>query len=224
MRRVLLALVAGLFVGLATSTTASAADFRSDPRVTAAVAAWKTNHVYVDPLFAGSEGFEAEPLGQLADRIAKAPVPVYVAALPTGQWFPEKDDVVRLAGWLAVTNDKPGLYLVLDGHSTSGAAHLVAIGIPRTTYATSSNATAADEVATYLDQVEVGDRYERSAARSEPLPELPERTYEPDRFTPAKAIGNGLGGFTIGLLGGGILALPVLGLAALVARRRGGLL
>ncbi|QNE19631.1 hypothetical protein F1D05_19055 [Kribbella qitaiheensis] len=222
MRRVLLALVAGLFVVLGTVTTASAADFRSDPRVVAAVQGWKTNPVYVDPLFAGSEGFEDEPLRQLAERISKAPVPVYVAALPTGQWFPEHDDAIQLAGWLAVTNGKPGLYLVLDGHSTSGTAHLVAVRSPGTTYAMSSKATAADEVATYLDEVKVSDRYEPRVARTTPLPEEPERTYEPEPFTPGKAIGNGFGGFTIGLLGGSILALPVLGLAALVARRREG--
>jgi hypothetical protein len=223
MKRVLLALVAGLVVVLGTGATASAADFRSDPRVLAAVAGWKTNPVYVDPLIAGSDGFGAEPLRQLAERISKAPVPVYVAALPTGRWFPEKDDAVRLAGWLAVANGKPGLYLVLDGYSTSGAAHLVAVRGPDTTYATSSKATAADEVATYLDAVRVSDRYEPSAARTTPLPEEPEPTYEPDPpFTARTAITNGLGGFTIGLLGGAILALPVLGVAALVARRRGG--
>ncbi|TDU90148.1 hypothetical protein EV138_3732 [Kribbella voronezhensis] len=221
MRRLLLALAAGLLVVL-TTTTPAHADFRSDPRVTAAVAAWKTNRVYVDPLFAGSEGFEAESVRQVAALIARAPVPVYAAALPTGPWFPEKEDVVQLAGWLAVANGKPGLYLVLDQHSTSGAAHLIAVRSPRTTYATSSKATAADEVAAYLEEVEVDDSYQPRAARTTPLPDEPEPTYEPEPFTPAKAIGNGLGGFTLGLLGGAILALPVLGLAALVARRREG--
>ena len=222
MKRVLLALVAGVLVVLGASPIARAADFRSDPRVVAAVAGWKTNPVYVDPLFAGTDAYTAEVLRQVAGRIAEAPVPVYVAALPAGLWFPEKDDDVLLAGWLAAANGKPGIYILLGGQTTSGTAQLVHARTPGTTYARTSRPTAADEVAAFLDGVKVDDRYEARVARTEPLPVEPEPTYEPDRFTLGNAISNGLGGLTLGLLGGGILALPVLGLAALVARRRGG--
>lgn len=217
----LLSLLAGLFVLLGTATPASAADFRSDPRVVAAVATWKTSPLYVDPLYAGSKGFSPEQVQQAVSRIAKAPVPVFVAVLPTGTWFPEQKDTVRLAGWLAVTNGKPGIYVVVDNYTATGVDHLVKVRMQGRTYKDSSASTVADQVSTYLDTVELTD-YGAVPARTDALPDRPEPTYEPEKFTTGKAIGNGLGGFTLGLIGGSLLALPVLGLAAFVARRRGG--
>ena len=218
----LLALLGGLLSFFGTATPASATDFKSDPRVTAAVTAWKTSPMYVDPLYAGSKGFSAEQVQQAVDRIATAPVPVFVAVLPTGTWFPEKGDTALLAGWLAVTNGKPGVYLVVDDYTTTGVDHLLKVRNPGRTYKDSSDSTVADQVGAHLDAVKLSDQAVAEPARTEPLPEQPERTYVPERFTAGKAIGNGLGGFTLGLMGGAILALPVLGLAALVARRRGG--
>ena len=217
-----LSLVAGLLVLFGTATPASATDFRSDPRVTAAVAAWKMSPMYVDPLYAGSKGFSAEQVQQAVDRIAAAPVPVFVAVLPTGTWFPEKKDTTLLAGRLAATNGKPGIYLVVDDYTTTGVDHLVKAWNPGQTYKNSSDSTVADQVGAHLDAVKLSEEAEAEPARTEPLPDRPERTFEPERFTAGKAIGNGFGGFTLGLMGGAILALPVLGLAALVARRRGG--
>jgi hypothetical protein len=217
-----LSLVTGLLVLFGTATPASATDFRSDPRVTAAVAAWKTSPLYVDPLYAGSKGFSAEQVQQAVGRIATAPVPVFVAVLPTGSWFPEKKDAPLLAGWLAATNGKPGIYLVMDGYATIGVDHLVKVRTPGWTYKDSPYSTVAEQVGAFLDAVEPSERADDEPARTAALPEQPEPTYEPERYTAGEAIGTGLAGFTLGLMGGAILALPVLGLAALVAGRRGG--
>ena len=76
MKRLALILLTGLAVFVGGGLTASAADFPTDPRVTAAVAAWKTKPVYVDPLYAEYVGTQDQ---QLAERIATAPAPVFVA-------------------------------------------------------------------------------------------------------------------------------------------------
>ncbi|GAA0959949.1 hypothetical protein GCM10009554_74310 [Kribbella koreensis] len=194
---------------------AAAAEVPTDPRVTAAVAAWKSTPLYVDPLYSS-----VDTTG-VVERVSSAQVPVYVALLPTGTWFQEKGDTVRLAGWLAVSNGKPGLYLVVDGYTVVGAAHLVAASTYGTTYATKDESVAG-QVGDYLDSVRFNDRYDKDPARTAALPVEPKRSYSEDRFTVKSAIGNSLGGLTLGLLGGALLALPVLGLAAMVAHRRGG--
>ena len=218
MKRLALILVTGLAVFFGGGLTASAADFPTVPRVTAAVAAWKTEPVYVDPLYAEYVGTQDQ---QMAERIATAPAPVFVAVLPTGTWFQEKDDTERLAGWLAVTNGKPGIYVVMDGTATTGVAHLVGARAPFDTFASSKTALT-DQLSQYLEHLQLSDRVKVKPARTAELPTAPERTYERERFTVGKAIGNGIGGMTIGLMGGALLAGIVLGLAALVASRRGG--
>ncbi|WP_328330872.1 hypothetical protein OHA70_09930 [Kribbella sp. NBC_00382] len=218
MKRLGLLVLAGLFLFFTSVLPASAAGIPSDPRVTAAVAAWKTTPLYVDPLYSSLD------TKGVVERVSSAQVPVYVALVPTGTWFQEKGDTVLLAGWLAAANGKPGIYLVVDGYTVMGAAHLVAAqAYGSATYATKDESVAG-QVGDYLDTVRFSDRYEKEPARTTPQPPRPERTYDrdEDRFTVKSAIGNSLGGLTLGLLGGALLAVPVLGLAALVAHRRGG--
>ncbi|NEA36107.1 hypothetical protein [Streptomyces sp. SID13031] len=216
MRRLLLLVLAGLFLFFTSVVPASAAEVPTDLRVTAAVAAWKSTPLYVDPQY-GSMDTKG-----VVERLASAEVPVYVAVLPTGAWFQEKGDTVRLAGWLAVSNGKPGLYLVVDDSTVIGATHLIAASSPGTTYA-ARDESLAGQVGDYLDATTVNDRYEKKPARTAARPPTSEPSYERDnRFTAKSAIGNSLGGLTLGLLGGAILATPVLGLAALIAHRRGG--
>ncbi|MFI5709975.1 hypothetical protein [Kribbella sp. NPDC051620] len=214
MKRFGLLVLASLFLF---AVPAAAAEVPADPRVAAAVAAWKSTPLYVDPLY------NSVDTTGVVERVASAQVPVYVALLPTGTWFQEKGDTVRLAGWLAVSNGKPGLYLVVDDYTVVGATHLVAASTYGTTYATKDESLAG-RVGDYLDSVRFDDRYDKDPARTAALPVEPEASYDDDddRFTVKSAIGNSLGGLTLGLLGGALLALPVLGLAALVAHRRGG--
>jgi hypothetical protein len=216
-KRLGLLVLAGLFLFFTSVLPAAATEVPSDPRVTAAVAAWKSTPLYVDPLYSSVD------TKGVVERLASAQVPVYVALLPTGSWFQEKGDTVRLAGWLAVSNGKPGLYLVVDGYTVIGAAHLIAASTYGTTYATKDESVAG-QVGDYLDTVRFNDRYDKDPARTAALPVEPEPSYDrdDDRFTVKSAVGNSLGGLTLGLLGGALLALPVLGLAALVAHRRGG--
>jgi hypothetical protein len=216
-KRLGLLVLAGLFLFFTSVLPAAAAEVPTDPRLTAAVAAWKTTPLYVDPLYSS-----VDTTG-VVQRIASAQVPVYVAVLPTGTWFQEKGDTVRLAGWLAVSNGKPGLYLVVDGYTVVGAAHLIAARTYGTTYATKDESVAG-QVGDYLDTVRFNDRYDKDPARTAALPVEPESSSndDDDRFTVKSAIGNSLGGLALGLLGGALLAVPVLGLAALVAHRRGG--
>lgn len=191
----------------------------TDPRITAAVAAWKDQPVYVDPQYA--EEVDAAQVEKMVARIATSPVPVFVAVVPTGEWYQEKGDTALLAGWMAAANGKPGLYLVLEDYLTTGVDHLVKAYAPRTGYV-DSKASPADQLSKYLDDVKVGDRYEAEPARTTPLPPREDRPSEPERFTLGKAIGNGVGGAVIGLMGGALLAGVVLVVAALVARRGGG--
>lgn len=216
MRRLALLLLAA--VGLMVCAPANAWSIPTDPRVTAAVASWKTDSVYVDPQYAGIVN---EHLPAMRDRIGKSSMAVFVAVVPSGSWFQEKGDVALLAGWLATANAKPGLYLVMDGDNTTGVEHLVHASGPGHTYA-GSRESIAQQLTEYLDAVRLSDRYDAEPARTEPLPPREEPTYVREKFTVGKAIGNGVGGVVFGLFGGALLAGCVLVLAALVARRGGG--
>ena len=121
MKRLALILLATIFLG--GGLTASAA-LPADPRVTAAVAAWKTELLYVDPLYAEYVGTQDQQMRR-ADRDRTRRRCSSRSCRPA-TWFQEKDDTERLAGWLAVTNGKPGMYVVMDGTATTGVAHLVA--------------------------------------------------------------------------------------------------
>jgi hypothetical protein len=197
------------FVGLPSSAWA----VPTDPRITAAVETWEYKPLYVDPQYSSLVGSQE---AQVIQRLRDFGVPVYVAAMPTGTWFQEKGDTELLAGWLAAANGKAGIYLVMDGSNTTGVAHEVHAWGPRSTWG-GADESLDDQLATYLDRVKVGDRYEAEPARTEPLPPAPERTSSRERFTAGKAIGNGVGGGVLGLVGGAILAGGVLGVAALVA-------
>lgn len=213
-----LALLLAVIALLVSVPATASAKIPTDPRITAAVAAWTTTTVYVDPQYTSLVGDQVQPM---VERIQKAELPVFVAVLPTGTWFQEKGDTELLAGWLATANGKPGIYLVMDGNTTYGAEHLVRTDDPGHTYSTSKE-SMAQQLSEYLDAVRVRDRWEPSAARTEPLPPREKPTYTPERFTTGDAIGNGVGGLFLGLFGGALLAVCVLGLAALVAPRGGG--
>ncbi|MEV6284292.1 hypothetical protein [Kribbella sp. NPDC051770] len=190
----------------------------TDPRITAAVAAWKDQPVYVDPQYTSAYADQVEAMQA---RIATSPVPVYVAVVPTGTWYLEKGDTELLAGWLATANGKPGLYLVMEDWIATGIEHQVHAWGPSRTYGDSKQ-TPAQLLGEYLDEVKVNDRYDADPARTEPLPPREDGPDSPpERFTVGKAIGNGVGGGLIGLMGGALVAALVLGLAALVARRGG---
>ncbi|WP_432943158.1 hypothetical protein ACQPXM_39815 [Kribbella sp. CA-253562] len=191
----------------------------TDPRITAAVAAWKDQPVYVDPQY--DSQYSYDQVAAMRSRIASMDLPVYVAVVPTGAWFQEKGDTELLAGWLATANGKPGIYVVMDDYLTTGVEHLVPVYAPSRGYG-SSKESKSQQLSDYLDEVETGDRYKAKPARTEPLPPREERDSPPERFTVGKAIGNGVGGVVIGLMGGALLAAIVLGVAALVAVRRGG--
>lgn len=216
MRRLALLLLAA--VGLMLIAPSTAWSIPADPRVTAAVEAWKTGPVYVDPQYAQTADGQ---LDGMVERLGKSNLSVYVAVVPSGAWFQEKGDTALLAGWLANANAKPGLYLVMDGDTTTGVDHLVHAAGPGHTYGLSKD-SLVQQLSEYLDGVRVSDRYDAEPARTKPLPPGKERTYEREKFTVGKAIGNGLGGVALGLFGGALLAGCVLGVAALVARRAGG--
>lgn len=208
-------LLLATMIALWLPVTASAAQ-PADPRIDAAVAAWAHQPLFVDPDFASIVDD-----GPLLRVVGAAPVPVYVAVVPTGKWFPEKSDTALLAGRLAVHNGKPGVYVVMTGDTTYGVAHEVAARAAGDTWA-NPDQSMSGQLTDYLAELRVGDRYVREPARTEPLPPEPETTYPEDRFTVGKAIGNGVGGGALGLLGGALLAGLVLGVAAVVAGRRGG--
>ncbi|WP_233712410.1 hypothetical protein [Kribbella turkmenica] len=200
------------------SGTAWAAD-PPDPRITAATAAWANDPLYVDPDY--TSVVDATQAAEMLRAIESAPVPVYVAVVPTGEWFPEEGDTELLAGRLAAANGKPGVYVVMDGTTTYGTEHEVKAYARASDYA-EANQSMGSQLADYLANVKADDRYDAKPARTEPLPPRPERTSEPDRFTTRDAIGNGLGGGVLGLMSGALLAGVVLGVAAMVARRAGG--
>ncbi|GAA1541740.1 hypothetical protein [Kribbella lupini] len=191
----------------------------ADPRITAAVAAWRDQPVYVDPQYA--EEVDAAQVEKMVARIATSPVPVFVAVVPAGTWYQEKGDEALLAGWMAAANGKPGMYLVVNDSITTGVDHLVTASGPGRVYGRSDDDAAA-QVSEYVDMIKLSDRYEPEPARTTPLPPREDRPSEPERFTLGKAIGNGVGGAVIGLMGGALLAAVVLGVAAVTARRGGG--
>lgn len=216
MRRALLLLLATILWAV---PSAAWATVPADPRVTAAAAAWATQPLYVDPDYASL--VDATQTAELLREIGAAPVPVYVAVVPTGQWFPEKDDTALLAGWLAAARQKPGLYVVMDGDMTYGVEHRIAAWtIDR--MPGKARESMSSQLSAFLGKIKVGDQYGAKPARTEPYPPRPEPTYPAERFTVGKAIGNGAGGGVLGLLAGALLAGVVLGVAALVARRGGG--
>ncbi|WP_329004301.1 hypothetical protein OHA18_12985 [Kribbella sp. NBC_00709] len=212
MRRLVLLLMATVFALTGTAWAATP----TDPRIAAATAAWAKDGLYVDPDFTSiADGNE------MLRVIAAAKTPVYVAVVPTGAWFPEKGDASLLAGRLAAANGKPGVYIVMDGDTTYGVAHEVAAYAPDSTWR-DKDETLSAQLSAYLDEIELNDRYSPEPARTEPLPTEPDPSYPAERFTVGKAIGNGLGGGLLGLIGGSILAGIVLIVAAIAARRRKG--
>jgi hypothetical protein len=215
MRRVVL-LLAAIFVFL---TGTAWAAVPQDPRITAATAAWATQPLYVDPDYTSL--VEATQSAEMLRRMEAAPVPVYVAVVPHGEWFREGGDTEMLAGWLAAANGEPGLYVVMDGTATYGVEHEIAAYAPSWDYATSKQSMSG-QLSDYLDDVEKDDRYNAKPARTEPLPPRPTTRSEPEPFTTRDAIGNGVGGGVIGLMGGAVLAGVVLGVAAMVSRGPGG--
>jgi hypothetical protein len=213
MKRVLRLLVTTVFALTATASAEAAwAATPTDPRVAAATKAWATHGLYVDPDFVSiADGNE------MLRAIGRAKVPVFVAVVPTGHWFPEQGDPNLLAGRLAAANGKPGVYVVMDGFSSYGAVNQLAAYAPDTTYSTKDEQLSA-QLADYLAEVKLDDDYPAEAARTEPLPTEPESTEPEERFTVRKAIGNGAGGGLVGLIGGFILGGIVLIVAALVTR------
>ncbi|WP_433163510.1 hypothetical protein [Kribbella sp. CA-247076] len=190
-----------------------------DSRITAATAAWSSRPLYVDPDYTSL--VDETQTAEMLRAMSSVQVPVYVAVVPTGDWFPEEGDTALLAGRLAAANGKPGVYVVMDGSTTYGVEHEVKVYAPSSSYAEAKQSMGS-QLTDYLADVKVDDRYEAKPARTEPLPPRPESTSEPDRFTTRDAIGNGLGGGVLGLMGGALLAGVVLAVAAMVARRSGG--
>lgn len=219
MKRLVLLLAATVLALSVPAAAAHPAAVPSDPRVTAAVEAWTKQPLYVDPRY--SSTVSAGDAAQMLATIRSAPVPVFVAVVPTGEWFQEKGDTRLLAGWLATANRQRGVYVVMEGRITRGVDHLLRAYAPSATYG-SSRESMADQLREYLAEVKVGDQYELEPARTEPLPPRPERTSPPERFTVGKALGNGLGGVVVGLMGGALLAGVVLAVSALTGKGRGG--
>ena len=220
MRRLVLLLLATAFALIGTAWAAligtAWAATPADPRIAAATAAWGKQALYVDPDFTSiADGNE------MLRVITSAKMPVFVAVVPTGEWFPEKGDADLLAGRLAAANGKPGVYVVMDGDTTYGVAHQLAAYAPDSTWR-EKDETLSAQLSKYLDTVELNARYSPEPARTEPVPTEPERSYPEEKFTVGKAIGNGLGGGALGMIGGGILAGIVLIVAAIAARRRKG--
>ncbi|MFI6680520.1 hypothetical protein [Kribbella sp. NPDC050470] len=215
MRRLILLLAATVVFLSGTAWAAAPAD----PRITAATAAWATQPLYVDQDFASV--VDASQSAELLRAIEAAPVPVYVAVVPTGEWFEEEGDTELLAGRLAAAHGKPGLYVVMDSNTTHGVEHEIAAWAPSSDYAKAKQSMGS-QLSDYLADVKKDDRYEARPARTQPLPPRPETTSEPERFTVGAAIGNGIGGVVLGLMGGALLAGVVLAIAATVARRPGG--
>ncbi|TDO67647.1 hypothetical protein EV651_103560 [Kribbella sp. VKM Ac-2571] len=212
MRRLVLLLTAT--VALLTGTAWAATP--TDPRITAAVAAWAQQNLYVDPDFTSIADREAT-----LQVISNAKVPVYVAVVPSGEWFPEKGDTTLLAGRLAAANGKPGVYVVMDGDRSYGVTHQLGAYVPTWTYADGKEALSK-QLSEYLDGLRESTYSTPKPARTEPLPPEPEETYPEEKFTVGKAIGNGLGGTVLGLMGGGLLGGIVLIVAALARPRRKG--
>lgn len=215
MRRLMMLLVAT--IAALVVPVAASAEVPTDPRITAAVRAWATEPLYVDPEFSGAA--DKDPM-LAAIRASK--VPTFVAVVPTGKWFQEKGDTDLLAGWLAVANGKPGLYIVMEGTTMHAVEHQLAASAVGRTWARDSKQPLSGQLSDYLAEVRVGDQYKPKPARITPYQPKPRPEVEPERFTVGKAIGNGIGGGLLGLLGGGLLAGVVIAVAAVVSGGRGG--
>jgi hypothetical protein len=186
-----------------------------DPRVTAATAAWAHGNLYVDPDFVS-----IADRNELLEVVKDAKVPVYVAVVPTGHWFPENGDEPLLAGRLAAANGKPGLYVVMDGNTTWGAVNELSADAPDTNWSAKLDDPLSAQLREYLGQLRVDDRYTPAPARTTPFPpEEADPSSPQEKFTVGKAIGNALGGGGLGLLGGFILGIIVLMVALGVARQ-----
>jgi hypothetical protein len=213
MRRLLLLLAATIVLLTGTGTAWAGAD----PRVDGAVAAWRRGPLYVDPDFTSiADGNE------MLRVVSAMKVPVFVAVVPTGEWFPEKGDTELLAGRMAAANGKPGIYVVMNGDETYGVANEVPAYAPSWTFQ-SGKETLSKQLSEYLDGVT-----QTKYSTPEPVRTTPTPTPGPDsssssgddRFTAGKAIGNGLGGTAVGMMGGGVLGGIVLIVAAIATPRR----
>jgi hypothetical protein len=186
-----------------------------DPRVTDATAAWAHGSLYVDPDFVS-----IADSNELLKVIKEAKVPVYVAVVPTGHWFPEAGDEPLLAGRLAAANGKPGVYVVMNGDTTWGAVHELSADAPDTNWSTKLDEPLSAQLGEYLGQLRTDERSTPEPARTAPYPpEEPDPSSPEEKFTVGKAIGNSLGGAALGLLGGFILGIIVLMVALGVARQ-----
>ncbi|MEU8222228.1 hypothetical protein [Kribbella sp. NPDC048915] len=213
MRRLLLLLMA---TGWLLTGTARA-EVPTDPRITEAVKAWAIEPLYVDPEFS-SVVDRAETLKVISDST----VPVFVAVVPYGEWFQEKGDAVLLAGWMAAANDKPGLYVVMDGRRSYGAAHRVDVRVWSWGYQKDKESLSR-QLSGFLGEVRETNNRTPEPARTEPTPPpAPEQPEPPKKFTTGMAIRNGLAGALLGLIGGGILGGIVLAVLAFTGRRREG--
>ncbi|GAA3081817.1 hypothetical protein JOF29_004666 [Kribbella aluminosa] len=213
MRRLLLLLTATVFLLTGTAWAATP----TDPRITGAVAAWAVRPLYVDPDYTSIADQQ-----EIVKVLAEAKVPVYVAVVPTGAWFPERGDTALLAGRLAVANHKPGVYVVMDGDRTYGVAHELAADAPSWTYSTGKQSLSG-QLADYLHGVEQDKSSTPEPARTTPTPTPAPESGSPgteDRFTVGKALANGAGGTVFGMVGGGILGGIVLLVAAIATPRR----
>ncbi|NIK55758.1 hypothetical protein [Kribbella shirazensis] len=206
MRRLVLLLAATVFLLTGTAWAATPAD----PRIAGAVAVWAERPLYVDPDFI-SVTDSAETLRV----ISGAEFPVFVAVVPSGEWFPEKGDTELLAGRMAAANGKPGVYVVMDGTRTEGVAHQLDVSTPSWTYG-EHDQPLSKQLTEFLDGVEKSRYSTPEPARTEPLPPEPEDSSprKPEKFTVGTAIGHGLGGVFIGLICGAFLGVIALVVAA----------
>jgi hypothetical protein len=93
--------------------------------------------------------------------------------------------------------------------------------VPTWTYADGDEALSK-QLSEYLDGLRESTYSTPKPARTAPLPPEPEDSAPVEKFTVGKAIGNGLGGTVLGLMGGGLLGGIVLIVAALARPRRKG--
>lgn len=210
MRRLLLLLAATVVLLTGTAWAATP----TDPRVGGAVAAWAVRPLYVDPDYV-----TLADSNEMLKVISATKVPVFVAVVPTGEWFPEKGDTELLAGRMAAANGKPGIYVVMDGDRTYGVANQVAAYAPSWTYPDGKE-SLSKQLSKYLDGIGTAPDSTPEPARTTPTPpEAEPPTYE-DKFTVGRAIRNGLGGIVFGLFGGGVLGGLVLLVAKIATPRR----
>jgi hypothetical protein len=211
MKRLVLLLAATVLLLTGTAHAATP----TDTRITGAVAAWAHEPLYVDPDFS-SDTDRAETLKVISGQ----KVPVFVAVVPTGEWFPEHGDPELLAGRMAAANGKPGVYVVTDGDATYGVAHQLAVYAPSWTFGTGKE-PVSKQLAEYLDGVEQKSYSRPEPARTTPTPTPgPSREYPKEKFTVGSAVGNGVAGSVVGLIGGGFLGGIVLIVAKIATPRR----